>query len=308
MADVFYDSIMALENKDSFYNAIRLTGNGATPFWDSLGNGIPFKGDPSGGHNFLYQAGPTAGGGQDNAYAEGSKRADITSFAPTKLHNELQIFKKTSGITKSQERAWTIEEKRASIQKQQMLNRKQLRLDIEAALLSENTPVAAATLPDIRKMGGIKSFIPAPAVFDIANAALSVKNHIDEALKFMYINGLAGENIIIMAGADVFTDLNWYYSDANLWKTGTGIWAQKKTLTTGWHENVTLDKNPNLAANEALIYAPDLINPVLLRAEKNVDCSDKTYDARATEDIFEMTLQTQDPNACIWLKNVGRTS
>ena len=308
MADVIYDSHQAIENKDSFYNVIRNTGFGATPFWESLNSGKAFKGDPSKGHNWEYRPGPTAGGGAENAHAEGSKRADITSWAPTKLHNELQIFKKTSGITGSQNEAWTIEEKRASINDQIMNNRKQMRLDVEKALVGEQAPVAAATVNDVRKLGGVKSYIPAPAVFDLANAALSVKNHIDEALKLMFINGLGGENVIVMAGSDTYTDLNWYYADKNLYQKNNDITGTNQTITTGWFQQVNIKANPNFAANEVLIYAPDLINPVLLRSVKDRDCTDKTFDYMAKEDVMELTLQVLDPYAAVWLKNAGRTA
>jgi len=306
MADIIYSSYQALENKDSFYNAIRKTGGGSTPFWESLNSGIPFKGDPSNGHNWKYRPGPNSGDGEENAYAEGSKRADITSWGTVNLKNQLQIFKKTSGITESQKQAWTIEEQKAKLSDQIYNNRKQLRLDIEKAMLSSDAPVAAASSTDIRKMAGVKHYIPANAVFDLEGATLSVKDHIDEGLKLMNINGLSGEDIVIMCGADAFTELNWYYADKNLLRQNeSSIIAKKNVISTGWFEKASIEANPNLAANEILMYAPDLINPVLLRQVKDRNCSDPEYDVEVKEDLFELTLQVLDPYAALWIKNIG---
>ena len=306
MADAIYNSVDAVEHPQSFYNVIRTTGLGATPFWESLGEGIGgAKANAKKGWRWDYRPGPDSG--EDNAYAEGSKRADITTWNAVELVNQFQIFKKTSGITGSEAASYTIEQKKASIQQQELLNRKQLRLDIENALISDTAPVAAAALTDIRKMGGVKHYIPASAVFDLQNAALSIKDHIDEAFKLMHLNGIVGEKIIVMAGADVFTDLNWYYSDKNLLKQTEGeIRAKKDTITTGWHDAVRILPNPNFAVNEALIYAPSLINPVLLRSHKSKEVSDPEYDFEAREDLFEMTLQILDPYAAVHLKNIGR--
>jgi len=306
MADNIYNSVDAVEHPQSFYNVIRTTGLGSTPFWETLGEGI--SGSDSNakkGRNWDYRPGPDSG--QDNAYAEGSRRADITTFGAVELHNEFQIFKKTSGITGSEAASMTIEKIKANIQSQELLNRKQLRLDIEKALISDTAPVGATTLADVRKMGGLKHYIPAAAVFDVDNAALSVKNHIDEAFKLMHLNGIVGEKIIVMAGADVFTDLNWYYSDKNLLKqTESSIVARKDSITTGWHDSVRILPNPNFAVNEAIIYAPSLINPILLRSHKSKEVSDPGYDYEAKEDLLELTLQVLDPYSAVHLKNIGR--
>lgn len=308
MADNTYNAFEAVENKDSFYNVIRTTGLGATPFFESLEDAtVDPKASPAKGHKWDYR--PGADTGEDNAYAEGSRRADITDWNAVELSNQYQIFKKTSGITGSQDASYTIEQKKASIETQELENRKQIRLDIEKSLLSADAPVVAATKADVRKMGGVKHYIPANGVFDIGGAALNIKNHIDEAFKLMHINGIVGEKIIVMAGADVFTDLNWYYSDKNLLKQTEGsIVARKDSITTGWHSSVRILANANLAVNEAIIYAPALIKPVLLRSHKSKDVTDPNYDAIAKEDLFELTVQVEDPYACVWLKNVGRTA
>jgi len=303
-----YDTIQAVENRESFYNVIRVTGYGATPFFESLGEGISgVKASAGKGHKWDYR--PGAAVGAANAHAEGSVRANITSWTAVELANQFQIFKKTSGITGSQAASFTIEEKLSNISTQEMENRKQLRLDIEKALLGGAAPVGATVITDVRTMGGVLHYIPANAVFDLAGAALSVKNHIDEALKLMFNQGIVGENIIVMCGSDVYTDLNWYYADKNLYKPTEGtITAKKDTITTGWHDNVRITANPNLAADEAIVYAPSLINPVLLRSHKSKDVSDATYDAEAKEDLFELTVQVLDPYAAVHVKNIGRTA
>jgi len=302
------NSIEAVENRESFYNVIRVTGYGATPFFESLGEGISgVKASAGKGHKWDYR--PGAFLGVFNAHAEGSVRANITSWTAVELANQFQIFKKTSGITGSQAASFTIEEKLSNISTQEMENRKQLRLDIEKALLGSAAPAGATVITDVRTMGGILHYIPANAVFDIAGVALNVKNHIDEGLKLMFNQGVVGEAIIVMCGSDVYTDLNWYYADKNLYKPTEGtITAKKDTITTGWHDKVRITANPNLADDEAIIYAPGLINPVLLRSHKSKDVSDATYDAEAKEDLFELTLQILDPYAAVHLKNIGRTA
>ena len=124
MADQLYSSAQAIENKQSFYNVIRKTGQNRCPFFESLGNSIPFKGDPKKGHTFDYRPGATAG--ETNKHAEGGKRADATSWPAVELKNELQIFKKTSGITGSQAEATTIEEQKSKVDEQKALNRRQV--------------------------------------------------------------------------------------------------------------------------------------------------------------------------------------
>lgn len=301
------NSIEAVEDIQSFYNVIRVTGYGATPFFESLNDGLGGKASANKGWKWDYR--PGASSGEENAHAEGSVRSGITTWNAVELSNQFQIFKKTSGITGSQAASFTIEEKLSSISTQEMENRKQLRLDIEKALLSEQAPVAATVITDVRKMGGVKHYIPANGIFDLAGAALDVKNHIDEALKLMFNQGIVGEDIIVMCGSDVYTDLNWYYADKNLYKpTENGITAKKDTITTGWHPNVRIVANPNMADDEALVYAPALINVKLLRSHQSKDVSDLTYDAEAKEDLFELTLQILDPYAAIWLKNIGRTA
>lgn len=304
MADNILSSHNALADENSFYNIIRKTGMGVTPFWESLAKGIPFKGNPKKGHQWAYTPQPTTG--VENAFAEGSRRADVTSYEDVTLKNELQIFKKTSGITGSEAHAYTMEHRTRTIRSQQLSNRKQLRLDIELALISDQAPVSAATITDVRKMGGVLHYIPALAIFDVENATLSIKNHIDEAMKLMYMNGIAGENIYVMGGVDAYQTLQYIYTDKKQLKnTETNIHNVVTHITTAWFKNVRLEVNPNFASNEIRLYAPSLINPILLRQHKNKACSDPEYDIDVTEDLFEMSLQILDPFAMVQIKNIG---
>jgi len=304
MADNVLNSHLALADDNSFYNVIRKTGMGSTPFWDSLNNGVPFKGSPKKGHQWAYTPQPSVGA--ENAYAEGSRRADIVSYEDVTLKNQLQIFKKTSGITGSEAEAYTVEKRKRTIRDQQMANRRQLRLDIENALISGAAPVEATQLSDVRKMGGVLHYIPSIAKFDADNKPISIKDHIDEAQKLMFTNGLAGERIVIQAGVDAFQSLQFIYSDKKQLKnTETTIHNVVTHVTSAWFQRVELVANPNFATNEVRVYAPSLINPVLLRSYKNKKCSDPEYDIDVTEDLFEMSLQIVDPFAMVQIFNIG---
>ena len=307
MADEFYTSLGAIENKQSFYNVIRRTGQNRCPFFNSLGNSTPFKGDPAKGHKWDYRPGPTAGA--INAHGEGSKRADVTSWPTVELANELQIFKKTSGVSGSQKEAMTIEDQKSKISDQKMNNRQQLQFDIEVAFLSDTTPVARTALNNkTGKMGGIKHYISGTNVVDcLGTTALSYKEHIEELLKIMWSAGVT-EKKIIMCGTDVKSDINTLLDVGKRYGKGdTGIVANVSMIEdAGWDKNIPIIANPHLDADEMLIYAPSLINPVLLRAIKDRACSDPEYDAEAWEDLFEITLQMLDPNAALWVKNIKR--
>lgn len=305
MADSILSSHHALADDNSFYNVIRKTGMGSTPFWDSLNRGVPFKGNPKKGHSWAYTPQPSTG--TDNAFAEGSRRADVTSYEDVTLKNELQIFKKTSGITGSEAEAYTVEKVKRTIRSQQESNRKQMRLDIEKALISVDAPVSATAVGDVRKMGGVLHYIPALAIFDVAGAALSIKEHIDEAFKLQFLNGLSGEHMVLQAGVDAFSTLQYIYSDKKQLKnTESTIHNVATKIVTAWFPNgVVLEANPNFASDEIRIFAPSLINPVLLRQHKDKACSDPEYDVEVTEDLFELSLQILDPFAMVQIKNIG---
>ena len=305
MADNILDAHAQLADERSFYNVIRKTGMGATPFWDELNSGHAFRGNPKNGHSWAYTPQPNAG--EANAFAEGSRRADVTSYPDVTLKNHLQIFKKTSGITGSEAHALTVEQKTRSIKDQQMANRKQLRLDIELALISSDAPVSAATKTDVRKMGGVLHYVPALAIFDLANAALSIKNHVDEAFKLMWLNGLSGEHIVLQAGVDAFQTLQFAYADKKQLRNSdsTAHNVLNKIVTAWFPQGVKLAPNANFEANEIRIFAPNLIEPVLLRSYKNKPCSDPEFDIDVTEDLFELTVQILDPFAMVQIKNIG---
>ena len=100
MADNYLSSHSQILDKQSFFHNIRKVGGGSTPFIDEISDGGKFKGSPRKGHKWGYKPVPMVGA--VNAYAEGSKRADITSWSEVELINHLQIFKKTAGITGSE--------------------------------------------------------------------------------------------------------------------------------------------------------------------------------------------------------------
>ena len=308
MADAIFNGVEAVANPQSYWNVIRKTAARSTPLLKYLSASGKKKGkNATKGHAWYYMN--SARAGEDNAYAEGSKRADITTFPDVELKNQFQIFKKTSGITGTQNESMSVEEKKEDIKRQQEQNEKQLRLDIEKALITESAPVPAAVQTDVRKMAGMKHYIPANAKVDIANAALSPKAHIDEALGYMDDYGITDYPLILMCGRDVFTDLNWMYDNQKLLaKDERSIIARKNKIVTGWADDVTIVANRNFADNEIVIFAPELCDIVLLRQKKNAPCSDPEYDIDATESLFELTYQHLDPMAAFWLQNVGRTA
>ena len=305
MADQLYSSAQAIENKQSFYNVIRMTGHNRCPFFESLGNSKPFKGDPKKGHTWDYRPGPTAG--DTNKHAEGGKRADVTSWAAVELKNELQIFKKTSGITGSQAEAMTIEYQKSKIEDQKALNRRQLQFDLEKAFLADTAPVArAAGNGYIGEMAGIKHYITGANILDcLGTTPLSYKEHIEDPLKKMWSAGVT-EKKIVMCGVDAKSVINELLNVSKRYgKEDRGIVQNVSMIEdAGWDKNVPVIANPHFATDEILVYAPSLINPVLLRAIKDRKCSDPEYDAEAWEDLFEITLQMLDPDAAIWVKNI----
>lgn len=304
MADNILNSHSQILDKQSFYNSIRLVGGAKTPFFSSLDKGGKFDGKISTGHKWGYRPLPMAG--ESNAYAEGSKRADITHWSEIELTNHLQIFKKTSGITRSESKAISQEGQQRKLDKDQLANRKQMALDIEMALLSEDAPVPAVTKNDVRKMGGIKHYIPVTSIIDAGGTALSIENHVDEATRIMYDNGIEGL-VKIQCGTDVFKDMQYMLKEMKaINNSETTINNRVTHVTNAWFTNVQLEANNNLAPNEFIVFAPNLINIVLLDSVKDSDCTHPDYDIKVTEDIMELTVRIEDPSACIWVKNVGR--
>lgn len=304
MARDLYSASDAIENRQSFYNVIRETGRNECPFWNSLPNAIPFKGDPAKAHEWYFRPNPKTG--KSNVYAEGSKRAVITKFPSQKLSNYLQILKQTSGLTGSQLDAMTIEDQSNSLDTQKLANRKQIKLDVETAFLTDAAPVIATDADTYRKntMAGAVHY--AGLVIDGTNTdVFNMKTHITEPLKHMWKEGVT-EDKIIMCGPDLKDAINQFF------ETGKRYNADAKKVTTnvthiedsGWGTNIPIIPNANMADGEMIIYAPSLIHPVLLRAIKDRDCADKTYDGVAFEDLFEMTIQVEDPNAIVHIKNI----
>lgn len=304
MAGEYYSAKDAVENQQSYYNVIRRTGLSTCPFWNSLAKAVNFEGDPESGHKWQFRPQPTAG--KANVYAEGSKRATVTKWPTTELTNHLQIFKQTSGITGSQKEAMTIEKQKSKISDQKDLNRKQIRLDVELALQTDAAPVEAVDADGNRKntMAGAKHF--AGLIIDAAAADFDFKTHISNPMKHMWKSGVH-EDKIIMTGIEVKDIINGVLDGQK--QVGNSDKKVVRNIThvedSGWGVNVPIIPNMNLEDDEIIIYAPKLINPVVLRAIKDRACSDPEYDAEAYEDIFELTLQSIDPNAIVWIKNIN---
>jgi len=289
-----------LTDEQSFYNTVRVTGNGMTGFWDSLSEGEPFDGSPKTGHIFYQQVGATAG--TDNKHLEGGVRADSDTLQEVELKNHLQILKRTYGITKS-EKAATSRVSKKALDRSRDNSILQLRLDVEYALLKDSGPVQR-TATVAGEMGGVRHYIT--EVIDAADTdVLDYTKHIEAPLKAMWINGVL-ENKIILCGVDAKSSINGLLDG---FKTATNSENKvSKNVTqiedAGWAKNVDVETSTFLAANEMIIYAPELINPVLLRQEKDNEVTDKKYDAEAWENLFEMTLQVLDPYAAVWVKNL----
>ena len=300
MPDTFTSSENVLTDEESFYNVVRTTGNGITPLWDSLSEGEPFEGSPKTGHVWYQELGATTG--SDNAHLEGGIRADIETITEVELRNHLQIFKRSYGITKS-EKAATSRVSKTALQRSKDNCIKQLRLDVEKALLGATAPVQR-TSAVAGKMAGILHY--ASEVIDgLGTAALDYKLHIETPLKTMWENGVL-EDKVILCGTDMKSAINTLLETQK--RYGGSDNKVNRNVTeiedAGWATNVTVKASPNLAPDEMLIYAPELINPVLLRQVKDGEVTDAKYDAEAWENLFEMTLQVLDPYACVHVKNL----
>lgn len=290
-----------LTDEKSFYNVVRVTGNGMTGLWDSLQEGEPFEGSPKTGHIFYQQVGATAG--TDNKHLEGAIRADSDTLTEIELKNHLQILKRTYGITKS-EKAATSRVSKKALERSKDNSILQLRLDVEYALLKESAPVQR-TATVAGEMGGLKHYIT--EVIDAAGTdALDYTKHIETPLKAMWENGVL-EDKKILCGIDAKSSINALLDGFKTAVNGESKVSKNVTEIedAGWAKNVSVNASTFLANNEMLIYAPELIHPVLLRQEKDSVCSDLKYDAEAWENLFEMTLEVLDPYAAVWVKNLA---
>lgn len=295
MADNYLSSHDAIENQQSFYNVIRSTGFEETPFFSSIGS-ISFKNkDPREGHTWFYRKRPD--GTDANAHAEGSKRADVKSYTATKLQNELQIFKKSYGVTGSQKDVMSVEGKQNYLSVQSEMAAVDLSLSIERALFTNTAPIAAATDADVRKMGGIAHYLIHD--IDVAGAALDWKLHIKEMLKMMWKNGCRAN--YIMSGPDQkdaldeILDLKKQYGGNE-----TGIISNASIIKdASYAKNVKVTANPLMGDDEIIFYDSRLLNIVLHRQIKGRNCSDPNYDAEAYEHLMELTYQMDDPYAMV---------
>jgi len=298
MANLSSENVIS--DEQSFYNVVRTTGNGMTPFWDSLTEGEPFEGSPKTGHIWYQDAGATAG--TDNKHLEGGIIADADDLPEVELKNHLQILKRTYGITKS-EKAATSRVSKKALDRSKDNSIKQLRLDVEYALLKDSAPVQRTATVE-GEMGGLRHYIT--EVIDAADTdVLDYKKHIETPLKVMWENGVL-EDKIILCGVDAKSSIN---SLLDGFKTATNSETKvSKNVTqiedAGWAKNVDVEASTFLAANEMLIYAPETIHPVLLRQVKGGEVTDPKYDAEAWENLFEMTLEVLDPYSAVWVKNL----
>jgi len=297
MADAYLGSHEAIENEQSFYNVIRRTGWSETPFFSSI-RSVGFDGkDPALGHSWFYRKRPS--GSADNAYAEGSKRADVKNYAATKLQNELQIMKQTYGVTGSQKDVMSVEKKRNYLSVQSEFSAVDLSLSVEKALILNGAPVASATDADVRKMGGISHYLIHD--IDVADAALDWKLHVKEMLKMMWKNGCRAN--YIMAGPDQkdaldeILDLKKQYGGNE-----TGIISNASIIKdASYAKNVKVVANPLLSDDTILFYDSTLLAIVLHRQIKGRNCTDPNFDAEAYEHLFELTYQMEDPYAMVRL-------
>ena len=295
MADQYLGSHAAIENQQSFYNVIRKTGWEETPFFSSIRSDSFKNKDPKEGHTWFYRKRPDGTGG--NAHAEGSKRADVKNYAATKLQNELQIFKKTYGVTGSQKEVMTAEGKQNHLSIQSEMSAVDLGLSIERALITNTAPVSAAADTDIRTLGGISHYI----VHDIAvgGVDLSWKLHIKEMLKMMWKNGCRAN--YIMAGPDQkdalddILDLKKQYNE-----NSQGIISNASIIKdASYAKNVKIVANPLLSDDTILFYDSRLLSIILHRQIKGRNCSDPNFDAEAYEHLMELTYQMDDPYALV---------
>jgi len=301
MADSYLSSHAAIENQQSFYNVIKTTGWEDAPFFSSIGS-LSFKNkDPKEGHTWFYRDRPDGSGA--NAHAEGSIRAEVKSYAATKLQNELQIFKKSYGVTGSQKDVFTVEGKQNHLAVQSELAALDLRLSIERALLTNTAPVAAAATTDVRKLGGISHYLIED--IDATAATLDWKNHIKEALKLMWLNGCKANYIMTSATQkdvlDEILDTKKQYGRADTSYVDNFSMIED----TGYAKKVKIIVNPFCAEGEILFYDSRLINVVLHRQIKGRDITDKSYDKETFEHLFELTYQMDDPYAMVRIKNLA---
>ncbi|MDW9768606.1 DUF5309 family protein [Sinorhizobium meliloti] len=100
-----------------------------------------------------------AAANKDNAAAEGADAADATLSVPVRLSNQAQIFTKSVQVSDTFEATNTAGAK-SELARQLMKAGKEIKRDIEAALVSANPSVSAGT----RKLGGAEAWIATNAL------------------------------------------------------------------------------------------------------------------------------------------------
>lgn len=301
MADNFLASTDVVSDEQSFYNVLRNTGMGQTPFWDSLMDARPYDGNPASGYIWYQNPEPTTGA--DNKHLEGSLRADVEQYPDVEVKNHLQILKRTYGITKSEKAAKSRIQSEDQLKRNRRKSLQQLRLDMEYAFLKATAPVQRTAIL-AGEMGGLRHFIT--TVIDGTNTvALDYVKHIDTPLKTMWEKGVI-EDKIILCGTSAKQVINGLLDTEKRYGKGDkGITRNVSEIEdAGWATNVKVIASTFLAANEIIIYAPKLISPVLLRQEKDNEVTDVTYDSQAFENLFEVTLMVEDPYAAVHVKNL----
>lgn len=302
MPGTFLSSEDVVSDEQSFYNVMRVTGRGMTPFWDSLGTAEPFEGSPKTGHIWFQTISATTGA--VNKHLEGGIRADSTVPTEVKLLNHLQILKATYGVTKS-EKAATSRVSKKALERSKENSIKQLRLDVEKALLGVSaTPPVQRTGIVAGEMAGLIHYI-SYSIDGFGDAVLDYDLHIEAPLKKMWEEGVL-EDKMILCGTGIKSAINKLLDVSK--RTGANDTKFSQNVTeiedAGWAKNVSVESSTSLAVDEFIIYAPELINPVLLRQVKDGECTDPNYDSEAWENIFEMTIQVEDPYAAVHIKNI----
>lgn len=134
--------------KEDLSNIISMISPEETPFMSAIGKTKATATK----HEWLQDT--LAAADKDNALAEGADATDTTLTGPVRISNSTQVFTKdvrVSGTLQAVMTAGTKDELARQIAKKG----KEIKRDIEAALVSANPSVAAGT----RKLGGAEAFI-----------------------------------------------------------------------------------------------------------------------------------------------------
>lgn len=301
MADNFLNSHAAIENQQSFYNVIKKTGWEETPFWSSISSRSFGNKSPELGHSWYYRKRP----GRDQnvaGYAEGSKRADVKSYGATKLHNELQIFKESYGITNSQKPVLSVEGKANSLSEQSEASALAIRFAIEKAILTNGAPVGSQGGVSARTLGGLSHYIIED--IDAKLVQLDWKTHIKEILKLMWLNGCTTTHL--MTSPDQKDHLDEVLETKKRYGKNDTSYVDNfsRIEDTGYAKNVKITVSPFLQKGEIIFYNNRLISSILHRSHKGKNVSDPSYDAEAYEHLFELTLQIDDPFSVVRVRNL----